>query len=74
MVSNVTMHEPGAWIVSLKSDNHISVGWKQDDVTAWRVSIIQGQAVRKCSIFDLLEDCEVVAVQVYLISSRCQDV
>lgn len=62
MVSDVAVHKPRSWIIGLESDDHVSIGRKQNDIAPWRVVEGQVQTTRECAISDLLEDSKVVTV------------
>ena len=67
VVRDMTMHQPASWVVSFKGDDNEAVPRQQNHITPRRIYQSEIEQVwRILCVFDLVENCKVMAVQVDL--------
>jgi hypothetical protein len=67
VVRDMTMHQPASWVVSFKGDDNEAVPRQQNHITPRRIYQSEIEQIwRILCVFDLLENCKVMAVQVDL--------
>src|SRR3954447_22590550 len=63
VVRNKTMHQPVSWIVGFEGDDNEAVCRQKNHITPRRINEIEIELfLRIRCVFDLLEDCKVMAV------------
>jgi len=68
---NVAMHQPGTWIVSLKTDDSVTRGLKHCSVATRRVDEVEARCLASSeSAHSCAKEREVVTVQMHRMSNR----